>query len=362
MRSLKAKESPIIVDKKYATSGNTKITYEKESGDEIWERRNGGGWSQRSVSALSGSSATPQIIDSYSVTLVPGEIYEVTLFEYRNGPLTPDPLPGPTFQIFCLWKKPEGVKLITDKNLSFGGTWYWQQVHTTVPTHIVTIGASRKPITIDSDGIPRLHSPDGFLTAPLALGNDHKVEIDGLLPGNAYFYVALVADAYGNWDFVQGDFTTLRRKLTIEFTTLHIYNDGDPWSHGEGEFWFHVFFGHLNLGSVKTIDEFYRPTADIDDWGETDRPYSLGFAHVGSLQVVNPGEEGVNVGSWGIEHDGALESDESAAKPEKALSIPNGKLSETVIAATFKMDCPVITTGDDFHYGVDVRYSVEYAP
>jgi hypothetical protein len=234
-----------------------------------------------------------------------------------------------------------------------------------VPTRIVDISVSRLPPVIDVNGLPRFKETDGAPTVPLTtlgtgplVGNDHKVELNPLFPGNLYFFAVIVADADGNWDVRQETFTTLRRKLTVEFVTLHIYNDGDPLSHGEGEFWFNVYSGHQSQPS--SIAKFHRDTADIDDWSETDRPYALGYAHVGQPEAVSPEQERVFVSSRGIEHDGFLESDEGAWSKDKQLFFPAGRLVETVANQTFLMDCPVATHGDDFHYGVDVRWSVDY--
>jgi hypothetical protein len=128
-------------------------------------------------------------------------------------------------------------------------------------------------------------------------------------------------------------------------------------SHGEGEFWFSVLEGD------QVSQEFHIPTSDIDDWNETDRPYSLGYAHLGSLKKIEKGQESVLVRSWGVEHDGFMESDEAAGLlTGVSIPIPSGSLVETVINSPFFLDCPVATTGDDFHYGVDIRYSVEYLP
>jgi len=83
---------------------------------------------------------------------------------------------------------------------------------------------------------------------------------------------------------------------------------------------------------------------------------------VGQPQVVPPGQTRIAVSSWGVEEDGILEADEGAAG-DQAILLPVGRFSETVAAPlTFTMDCPVSTAGDDFHYGVDVRWSVTYVP
>ena len=279
MTNVTAAANPIVVDKSVANSGTTTITYEKDRDEEMWERLAGGSWTQvtntdlfkrvatataaeKGIFALGGSPLPPP--------LKPGMAYEVGIFTQQRGPLTTDPIRKAYAKVFCVWKKPTVRKLITDQNRDTGGTWHWHQIHTLVPTDVAIIGVSRKPMTIDSDGIPHLVSPDGAPTAPPATGTDHKVEINPLLPGHPYFFAAVVTDAFGNWEVVQETFTTKRRQLTVQFPAIHIYNDGDPNSYGEGEFWFRVFTGARNYPHV--LEDFHLGTQDIDDWNESDRP------------------------------------------------------------------------------------------
>ena len=169
----------------------------------------------------------------------------------------------------------------------------------------------------------------------------------------------LVADAFGNWDVRQRQFTTLRRVFQVRFPKITVLNDGDPFSDGEGEFWFRVSSGPQFNPQV--IEEFHQSTMDIDDWSENGRPYAMGFAHMGKLTVVTPETAEISVSSWGVEHDGFLESDEAAQSSDRQLPFPVGPFIENA-NGTFTMDCPVASDGDDFHYKADVEWSVTYAP
>ena len=366
MANVVATPSPIVVDKSAGkTSGSTALKYEKNRDQELWERTDGAGWSRINPHVRTGLGDVADSNGTFAITLKPGQSYELGVFDGGHGPTTTDPLERSAVAVFCLWKKPAALGLISDENRAFGGTWYWHQTHTSVPTRIVEIGVSRMPPDIDVNGLPHFKKTDGAPTVPLSalgtgpiVGNDHKVELNPLFAGNFYFFALIVTDANGNWDVRQETFTTLRRKLTVEFPTMHIYNDGDPFSHGEADFWFDVYSGS---GSQRTpIESFHRDEGDIDDWNETDRPYKLGYAHVGQPETVSPEQEQVFVSSRGTEHDGFLESDEGAWSKDKQLFFPVGRFVETVVNQTFLMDCPIATDGDDFHYGVDVRWSVEY--
>lgn len=357
MSQITARTNPIVVDREAGeTIGSTRIKYEKEPAEELWERETGSGWSLINVHTRTGTGDEADLYGFYDITLRPGQTYEVCAFREGNGPLTTDPVRVSCLTIFCVLKKPEVRPLITDGNEAFGGTWYWRQIHTNVATNIVTIGVSRSAPTFDSNGIPHVNAPDGSPVAPLQTTNNHLVEIKPLLPGNHYFFVVMVADAFGNWDVREAQFTALRRQLTVEFPTVHVFNDGDGGGAGEAEFWFRVYTGSPQQPNV--LEEFYRPQADVN----SGKPYSVGFAFVGPLEVVHPDRATVWVGSNSIEEDGFLESDEGAWSRDTNLPFPAGRFVENVTKSTFMMDCPTSTTGDDYHYGVDVRWSVAYMP
>lgn len=358
MRKLSSIPDIIIVDNGAgAKSGPSQIFYQKEERDELWLKDAGSTFQNPNVHFLTGKGDIADTKGDFFIKLKPGGVYEAGIYEEGHGPLTTDPIRLAHLLVYCIWKKPEVTNLITDHNRSVGGTWYKHQIATNVPTDIVLIGASIDPPQNDSNNIPHFKEPEGNLAQATTTTQNHFVEFLNLRPGNHYFFSVMVVDTLGNWDTFMEPFDTLRRKLTVQFTTLHIYNDGDPMGHGEGEFWFNVSEG------TQVSQEFHLPTSDIDDWGETDRPYALGFAHLGPLKSVDKGQESVEVMSRGIEHDGALESDEAAGLlTGVALPLPSGSMIETVTNSPFFLDCPIATTGDDFHFGVDIKYSVEYLP
>lgn len=110
--------------------------------------------------------------------------------------------------------------------------------------------------------------------------------------------------------------------------------------------------------SENTQESFSLPPHEIDDWGETDRPYSLGFTHISTLQTTTRLTSYINVASRGLEHDSALEGSGEFARGDVNLHLPVGPFIENVPSASLRIDCT--SSGDDFHYGVDVEWSVEY--
>ena len=361
MNTLNASLNPIVVDREAGeTDGDTSIKYVKESPyTELWERVPGSAWTQVNVHTRTGQGDIADRSGQYRVKLSPGERYDVGLYAYDQGPLSGTPKAVASMVVLCLWKRARERTLITGHEGMQGGTWHRHDVVTNVPTNIVAAGVSRLPARVDADDLmPELVDPDAVAAASLPLAASHSMQFAPLLAGNRYFYLILVTDVFGNWDWIQADFTTARRKVTVNFPTLRVYNDGDPMSYGEAEFWFRVALADSDAVSPM-LGEFHLPTQDVDDWAEHGRPYAVGFSFVGQPETVTPASEVIYVQAWGKEHDGILESDEGASSESTNLPFPSGP-NETVLNKMFTMDCPYSTTNDDFHFGVDVRWSVEY--
>jgi hypothetical protein len=364
MAKLEATLNPIVVDNTITppeSSGTTQIDYEKEREEELWEIGPGGVWTTINVHLLTGQGNEADVTGSYTITLAPGQSYRVGIFTEEHGPLTTDPLPRADLTVFAIFKKPSARSLIVSVDQNTGGTWHRHVVTTNVATSVVLVGASRTPATVDNDGIPTLVDPDGASSSVLATGTSHTLDLMPLVPGNHYFFTVMVVDGVGNWEVRQSEFDTLKRKLTVKFPTIHIYNDGDPATHGEGEFWFRVSAGN-DTGALHSLEDFHLPEMDIDDWSETDRPYAVGFAYAElEPQTIPPDQPSIWLSSWAVEYDG-LDPDEGAGDLRgRQLFLPAGP-GEKVTNSAFTMDCPTTTVDDDFHYGVDINYSVEYLP
>lgn len=358
MRELASYPNIIIVNNERGEiNGPAEIKYEKESFDELYEMESGGPWSLINVFVRTGQRDADRL-GHYSITLKPGQTYEVGIFEGTHGPLTMDPILHKKLKIYCLWKKPEVREFIVDENRAAGGTYYWRQFATSVPTDIAYIGTSQTPPLYDSNKIPTLENIEGNPTAPITVSQNHAIEIIPLTPGNHYFFIALIVDSFGNWQVIDEQFDTLKRQITVQFKTLHIYNDGDSGGHGKAQFWFYL------REDDQIIEQFHMPEFDIDDWSGTDRPYPLGFAHIGSPNQVK--NAAVLVSASGDEEDDFLwfeMSDSAMSNPMYAsLPLPAGRFVENVTNSFFHVDCPASNAGSEFHFGVDIIWSSEYLP
>ena len=264
------------------------------------------------------------------------------------------------FTVHCIWKRPEERNLITDHNEAVGGTWYARQTHTNVATSIVEIGVSRTRPFFDADGIPHLKSPEGAPTSPLTTTQNHFVELNPLRPGNHYFFLVLVTDTFGNWDFEEAELTDAPAKAHRRLSHDAHLQRRRSGSVRRGRVLVRAYSGSPPQPQI--IEEFHLPTQDVDDWGETDRPYSIGIAHAGGFEVVDPGEErcrSARGASSTTERSRTTNKRGPSTPCCRSLPVDSWKRSPT---RTFFMDCPTATVGDDFHFGVDVKWSVDYAP
>ena len=357
MPTLTATPDLIVVDKALGlSSGSTMIGYTKFGrSQELWERTGSSSWTQINVYLRTGHGNEADDAGFYPVMLKPGQVYEVGVFEADHGPTTTDPIKAISELVFCVWKAPTGAKLITDQNRDTGGTWHFHQIHTGIPTSIVTMGVSQQTPTKDSNGIPHLMKTEGASTTPVQLANDHRHEITPLIPGHHYFFVVLVVDTLGNWDFVVEEFDTKLRTVSIEFTELVIYDDGDDLNTGEGEFWMDIY------EAKKLLVSYHQPTMTIDDWSLTGRPYAISYGpSVIGPKAVTDGQEWIGIFSHAVEHDGWFEVDDKAATilGPRNLPIPTGRLKEVVTNGAFVVDCP--PTSGSLHYSVKTEYSINY--
>lgn len=361
MTQLNASPNPVFVDLEAGeTERKTRVSWSKDPDQELWERVNGGTWEPiNPYKKTEGEEKDAETEGFFAQALRPGDVYEIAVFASDHGPLpSVDPILVKALKVFGLLKKPETRRLITDGNSSWGGTWYFRQMATNVPTNIVMIGVSRDAPEADDNGFPIFKRAEGSPTRPFMNTTNHSVEIVPLLPGNGYYFAAVVADAFGNWEMLEDQFRTHRRKLTIEFPTIHVYNDGDYATEGQVEFWFRVYTG--SDFRTKDIQEFHLPEQDIDDWNETSRPYSVGFVHLGSLEVVQPETAQIGVSSWAVEEDEPWGEDRAGFVIGEWLPLPSGRSYENVNKQMFRLDCQPSTVGSYLHYGVDVRWSIEY--
>ncbi len=362
MANLASDPDIIIVDPAIATSGLATISYSKLPDEELWFRLGTTPWTMINENIATGQRGAPPLSKGkYTISLLPGDRYELGVFTPDHGPTTLDPLRQASLVVFCLLKKPAAQSLIMDTNELVGGTFYWNRILTSKPTNIVEIGVSERAPAFDQIGLPRLPERRGSIL-PSLFTTDHRSEFTPLFAGNHYFFTVIVVDVFGNWDQKVMQLDTLRRTVTIDFPEVIVNNDGDALSHGKAEFWFKI------LEDGRDVVEFNRPTADVDDWGKKGRPYSLAFPdgtpfhHVIGPKPAIKGHNSISVYIHGTEYHEWPEEDEKAVMPFRhSLNIPFGRFTETVNKEVFWVSCG--TGGiNDFDFDAKVVFSVSYSP
>ncbi|MRG55284.1 hypothetical protein GF108_06765 [Phyllobacterium sp. SYP-B3895] len=343
------------------------INYKKDESEEAWENI-GGGWIGPAKVYERVGTKDAGVRGALTAKLTPGKIYQLCITRVGEGPLTERYEPQAFATVFCLRLKSSEKALVQEYALDFGGTWSWHKIVTLVKTYIAEAGVSRGSILFDGQGIPTFNPnlTEGSLEPKPLLITNHVMEFPGLLPGQNYFFAFLVMDPSGQWEVYQGKthpyfFTTLRRQLSVEFSTIHVYNDGDWATTGEARIQMGV------IGATKPDPRYEWSNDELDDWGETDRPYALGYRYDGRPETVErePPEslfEALRVDVWsnGKENDFVL-LDDLAMSGRQSLPLPIGR-GESIANQTCLLDCPGAYAGDIFHYGIDVIWSVTYVP
>jgi hypothetical protein len=359
--SIQADPNPIIVDNTASppkTHGATKVIYAKDSSQEVWEKNPGLGW-DGPLDLFRWVDDNPREADHrgrHTVNLRAGEFYTAGVFNEFQGPTSTDPV-GTTVTAFAVLKKPVVRTLITDHSGSAGGTWLTHALQTSVPTTLVLAGTSLSQATRDGIGLPTLVDPDAALPNQLGPASHHHFNLDPLVPGQHYFLTMMVVDAGGNWEVLDVDQNTLRRKLTVEFKKIHVFKDGDANSTGEADFWFRVYAGD-SRPKGEALSTFHKYLDPIDGG----KNYPIAFSHKDPGPVaISPNSPNIWVNSNGVEHDPFWEPDDYAGglSGTAQLSLPTGP-SENVTTSML-LDCPLVS-GYEFHYGVVVDFSVAYLP
>ena len=360
MASIKTERTLVVIRNDLGhTSEIAKIEYDKYIPEELWIKRSAQDWEKVDDFSALGvvSPVNPEESGSFRIRIGLGEIFEAGIFASNAGPPDPQQLAG--VKIFGIAKQPQKMNFVERHWEEPGGTFLREIIQTSQSTTVAIIGCKRTPFEFDADGLPKFDNAEGVTSQTHHPSTGNDLLVMPLLPGNDYECKAVVVDDFGNWDIMTSNFKTQHRKITVQFTTLHIYNDSDPGAHGEAVFNFGVYYGETP-SSLKKIEEFFLPKMDIDDWSKTDRPYQLGFAHIGDfLAAKDDTERNIFVRSTGVEDDGPFDSDEGAWSTGGAITFPIG-FDEDVPSRHFRLDAPPSTDGSDFHYGVDVVWSVEY--
>ncbi|MCQ4191297.1 hypothetical protein [Methylocystis suflitae] len=243
---------------------------------------------------------------------------------------------------------------ITDQGSLVGGTFFLRKIATGSERTFLKLQVGLNKPEYEAYGVPFFDKPVATLANPFAAF--HDVEAVPLAPGNSYFAVVRLSDAKGRWQVLPIEqFTTLQRKVSLEFPKLHVQNDGDPMNSSQAEFNIAVKEDDSDVARFKYNNE------DVDDTKPDKRNFDLPaeFHCVIGPKRVPPRGLPVTIEVWGTEFDGFLESDEKAWNADSNIKFPVGFAREKVSDETQVLGASP-APGDNFAFTVTMKFSVEY--
>ena len=356
MAELTAKPNTIIVDPAAAfQAGQSKIEYKKHPSEALIARYPGQTWEELNPFFLVGTADADEI-GTFNIQLSPGELFEAGITDgaIPGEEALPTSIPN-YIRVACVRKNTEATPFITDNTGEAGGTWIAARIASSVFSRVVVAEVGLEPPVVGANGLPFIQSPVGNLVkyGVSADGQLHDFEFSSLLPGTPHFLLVILMDNQGRWDTRTVEIVTKRRKLTVKFPEIVVFNDGDWATTGEAQFTFSVgFVVNRNFTAFETFNWSHN---DLDDWSETGRPYALGFVHLGTPQVVQIPTEVVWLQSTASEDD-STETDRAGGR--KRLFFPGGRNNETVTNDPVSFKCS--PSEGDLEYDVKAVVTVEY--
>jgi hypothetical protein len=234
-----------------------------------------------------------------------------------------------------------------------GGTFYHQHFDTVGYGETrVRLQISEQPPGADAYGVPVFEK----VLAEQASGYStvHLFEVTPLLPGQHYYATILLHDVYGRWTMLPVDeFTTLLRRVELQFPVMFIENDGDPNGESGVELRVTVREGRSVVQGFQLGNDDDQLTVKDKDWVLTKFPPII----IGP-KAITPEFAKINFTVEGTDYDGIGEENEQAAGYH-TIPIPYGRGKETVkLANQWWTAYPL--DGEDFEFRVFAFYSVSY--
>jgi hypothetical protein len=364
MSTIRAEKTTLLLDA--GASDQTTIFYNVDSNPAIvFQRDLGGAWKgplDLRQKARDEGKTNSQINDARffgdfkSELLSPGRIIQYGILPAGLPERTnPKGLSDNSFEqistVVALLKQTGPTNFITDGNEATGGTFRFRQINT-LPADtamIFKIGKQGQGIAVqDPSGLWRLTKTEHTLVS--GWGKNHELEATPLLPGNVFASTILLVDKSGRWQSMSEYFSTLQRTVKVDLVELHIDNDGDTAANSRAGFRLEI---HEGQAVPATFEVPERDIGDGDDIDLTNENFS---ATMGPKTITEDNHD-VAVFVWGYDEDG-IEANEHAESGLIPLSIPNGRLNETVTNAdTWLQAYP---TEGDIEFKARVRHSVNY--
>jgi hypothetical protein len=185
-----------------------------------------------------------------------------------------------------------------------------------------------------------------------------------MLPGNSFFFVILVWDSNGNWDFVWDPdvpaplappktITSKKRSVDVRLTKLHYLDDSDSLTNGEGSFTLVVQQKEPPVTKTLGVGTFESGTNL-----EVIPPVQITLGP----EVVTADIRKVSVQVKGVDDDSGtpFDDDDPAATGLIPLDFPTGEGKEEVIDRLLALTGNPSGGDDDLRFVAEVLYSVTY--
>lgn len=359
--TLNAQPDVIVIDTEVTNEGNTTVMYSKEAEHAIWHRWKPGDWLR--VSLQTTGLDDPRLVHGQydSPKLRPGMIYEAQIWERGVDPNRVPNIDRPpkalaSIVVAALRKRPEAREFLQDENERSGGTYREHQIVTSVPVRAF-MQVSRQAPQIDADGLVSFAQVDG--SAWDNIDQSFLLHIFDLLPGTDYFEATRLIDEYGNWQILQRNFTTLKRRIRLQPIDIDIIDDSDDWSTGEGDFSFAIETGTVaDPNSWKYRVSLNYSDNDFDTGGKIDLPVPREILELGP-EAVTQASKDARIKIHGRDNDVAALNfagdEDDLADGYKDIVLPTNTVYENVDETTDSIEA-----GGDLRIRASYKYWVDY--
>ena len=362
--NLQALPPVVVIDLEAGkTTGSAQVEYAKESEDAIWQRWLPGAW-QPVLIPISGMT-DPALVHGYFATpqLKPGLVYQAGIWERGVDPnQLPTNVDFPVrakaeLMVYALRKRPEQRDFLDSQDETTGGTYHQHYVIAKSPVR-AHVAISTAPPVADADGLPAFSAPLAQKSEPPK--QSFALLLPDLVPGTFYYELVRLSDEWGNWQFLQSSFTTLKRRIRVRLSNIHVNDDSDELSNGEAAFTFDVEVGNPKLSSQWTTRDTLTYANSNIETGKDVSPAPTEECTIGP-EPATPGSVSVRLRASADEDDFGSPFQDSMkdhAWGMKDLWMPSGTMDESVVDRT---ETIVAGPGDhDFKFTTTFRYWIEY--
>ncbi len=195
---------------------------------------------------------------------------------------------------------------------------------------------------------------------------------DNLLPGTTVFFNILAWDAAGAWDSIWNTTgvapTTIpeslklkRRRVSVLLDKLHVFDDSDDLSDGEGEFKLVVSqAGASQTRKFSSSFESGKPVSVPISMSVDIGPETITSANHGVLVRVDGAED--DSGFPWLDDDDLASTTLTLGSGGWPLPFPVGEGQEEVNSQLLSMPSKMMTSGDTFSFLAEIVYDINYVP